>query len=222
MTLIATLMVAHGHVEQTDTCASGMDDETCLIQTKVAMKKHQKPVQAYEWLAELEEVASADGQDTLKELVHGVMALPVLKSEKAIREAAQQSELHNFANRHPHLKQILTKFEDPQVLEQIKTAAYHGEPSFLKLMRQERRTKSNVTSGWSALQTFAKKRKEQRVSRSPPMLPAAWHTCSFGQKDGGVTHSYWLLTLKMGMSHWWSSQSSAKSAKAILIFVIAV
>jgi hypothetical protein len=39
MILLATLMVAHGHVEQTDSCASGMDDETCLIQTKVAMKK---------------------------------------------------------------------------------------------------------------------------------------------------------------------------------------
>lgn len=119
-------------------------------------------MQVFESLAELEKVASAHGQDTLNELVHGVLALPVLKTKEAMREAVQQSELQNFASRHPHLEHILTKFEDPQMLEQIKTAAYHEDPSFMKLMRQGRRTKSNVTGGWSGLQRFAKERREQR------------------------------------------------------------
>jgi len=134
--LVAALTVAHGIEEQADAC--DMHDETSLFQASVAYHKRHK-TSMDQVLADLEEVALAKGPVVLQELLHVVMALPALKTEKAMRAAVRaEPQLQDLAERYPHLLRAMAMFEDPQKIEQIKTAVYQGHPSLMKMLGKGR------------------------------------------------------------------------------------
>lgn len=135
--LVARLAVAHGIEEQADACG-GMGDETCLLQTNIAYHNRHK-TEMHQVLADLEEVALAtpEGPVVLQELLDGVMALPALKTEEAMRAAVlAQPQLQHLGERYPHLLRALAMFEDPQKTEQIKAAVFQSHPSLMKMLGQ--------------------------------------------------------------------------------------
>jgi len=133
-----------------DSCVAP-EDEVNLMQlhAQVHAGKHSKRAKPdmHEVLASFE---AEEGPMALKELVQGVMALPVLKQfarnhlqDLAMLEAVRaQPRLQYLAKRYPHFLHTIGIFEDPSSIQQIKAAVFKEHQSPVKMQgRQPRKVR---------------------------------------------------------------------------------
>jgi len=112
------LVAAQGSEEQAGTC--GTNDETCLLQTHVIHNK--RPMEMNPVLAELEKAFSAipEGRHVLNQLLHGVMALPALKTERDMRAAVlAHPRLQHLGRLYPQLAPAMAMLENPQTIKAL-------------------------------------------------------------------------------------------------------